>query len=678
MIRPKYLSSLVDRSPSKAFTLVEMLVAMAVTLLMMAALARAFGFIGEQVRDSRATLQLSSDLRDITTRLTDELERCTVSLQPNTGGPDQPGYFLYYEGPVTDTTSSTFRAFDVDGQLSLPDSRFGDFDDYLAFTAVAPDNAWFTGKVPRYLLEAKSHEVNGTAYSYTETDHGAFEPVVIRSKYAEIIYFASPEYDDTVPNTEPTYPKYVDIDGDLDLDGDGDAINNGLPDRLRIYRRVLLIRPDLNVDPSALNYAGSDLIVGGTDPPHLPRMPHDHDDDNATQNKVFMQTGLTNWLVAMAAVHQQCDLSVRRVLNPTTGLPTNRVAANSLADLSKPHNRFAHVRIPSGDLGIGGVDDTSMPVLALGRPATVLNMTNENGDRISPTIGPNAPMNDPVVTPENWCGFLRPEFVLGHDRINADPEDPAWSLQSRLGEDLLVTGALAFDLQIFDSSAALVTDAGTGLVIGPNDAGYRGLLNGPDIDMTIPADAVRVSYGSFVDLAYPVLAGGSLRGWEPRTIDRRSLTDNDSVRISDANRIHLLSNFSGLRSATADDANDVYRASLYKSGKLVVNGSTQIRLLQPTFDTFTSSYESDGLVQDNRLTAGNFEGTIWTTVTTGADTGADGLDNGGLPGIDDAAERETLAPFDSAPEAIRVTIRLENDATRHVLQASVVHRDSRE
>ncbi len=87
------------------FTLVEMLVAMAVTLLMMAALARSFGFVGEQVRDGRGNMHLASELRDVTTRMSDELKRCSVSLKPNDGGPDQPGYFMYYEGPVTDVTS---------------------------------------------------------------------------------------------------------------------------------------------------------------------------------------------------------------------------------------------------------------------------------------------------------------------------------------------------------------------------------------------------------------------------------------------------------------------------------------------------------------------------------------------------------------------------------------------
>ena len=145
-----------DAYCASGFTLVEMLVAMALTLLMMAALARGFAFVGERVRDSRSNVELSSKLRDVTTRLKDELERCTVTLQPNDGRVDQAGYFMYYEGPLTDATSSLFSVRGFGADTELPDSKYGDLDDYIAFTAVAPPDTWFTGKVPRFILEEKS------------------------------------------------------------------------------------------------------------------------------------------------------------------------------------------------------------------------------------------------------------------------------------------------------------------------------------------------------------------------------------------------------------------------------------------------------------------------------------------------------------------------------------------
>ena len=250
---------------------------------------------------------MSGELRDVTSRLKDELKRCTVSLAPNNGGPDQAGYFVYYEGPCTNATSTIFGSSEViDGKTVAVDSRFGDLDDYLAFTAVSTPGTWFTGQVPRYVLSGIS----------TETD-----PVVIRSRYAEIVYFTNPERDSS---------------GDV-IDADA----NGLPDRLLLYRRVLLIRPDLNL--------------------------------NTTSTSVSNLSAGTDWQTSLTGVHQLADLSVRRKLNPTNGLPSTIVVANSLADLTMPHSRFGHVRIPTSDLSVGGTPTgTTMPILALEEPVKMI------------------------------------------------------------------------------------------------------------------------------------------------------------------------------------------------------------------------------------------------------------------------------------------------------------------
>lgn len=661
----------------RGFTLVEMLVAMAITLILMAALARAFGFVGTRIRESRADTTLASALRDMTTRLSDELGQCTVNLEPSTleQEQDQLGYFVYYEGPVTDATSSLFRAAtDASGNVVLDDSKYGDFDDYIAFTAVANGNNWFTGKVPRYVLDRRTAEENGVAYSPPTPAIRAFDPVVIRSKYAEIIYFASPEY---VNSSLPATPQYIDVDGDTDFNADGDASENGLPDRLRIHRRVLLIRPDLNVNaPPSLP---ANTVA-------LPRL------NNGSVN--FMQadawptattstvSGAANtsdgWLYGMAGVHQQCDLSLRRVLN-AQGLPTQFVAANSLADLSKPHNRFAHVRIPDSVLGgSGGSTVTSMPVLALGGPATILSaVTTASPARIGPPATPSA---GPVVTPNAMSGFLRPEFVLGSDRTHIDLSGTLWGAD-RIGEDLLTNNVLGFDVQVYDPGASFFTTPTNGVVVGPGDAGYRGAITEAIAGLSsTPAVPIVREQGGYVDLAYPVLAGGSLRGWQPRRRDRRAGANSPIVATTGG---FLITPFSGVAryapaniaryNRTVNPANWVYQPSLYQSGRLVTVGNT-IRLFQPTFDTFTGFYERDGFFQGSNVAD---SGTRWSTITTSTaiDLATDGLDNDRAFGPDDSGERETLPPFLARPESIRVTIRIENPATRQLRQASVVHRD---
>jgi len=577
-----------------AFTLVEMLVAMAVTLLMMVALARAFAYVGRQVQESRAVTQLTSELRDVTSRIHRDLKQSTVNLSANRGlEPDQNGYFLYYEGPLTDATSSLFRVDDSSGKPVLPDSRYGDCDDYLAFTAVAKPGQWFRGKVPRFLLaqkDATSYPNSIFPTDPTDPNDPAYQDlVVIESKYAEIVYFASPEY--YADSTSTPWPTYVDNDGLIDVDSsgavDGTEVGNGYPDRLRIHRRVLLIRPDLN--------------IAGTD------------------GQLELGTGMiggTNAKLGLATtVHQRCDLSVRRVLD-STGKPTVRVAANSLADLSKPHNRFAHFRIDYGNY-------TSMPILALGAPATVLTKT-----------GNVSPITAAVPTITDLNGFLRPEFVLGG---------------TRQGEDIFSDYAVGFDVQIYDPEVRLFTENET---VGPTDAGYR--------DALVNAASLRQTRGGYVDLCYPVLSGGSVRGWQAIARDSRGQAGVDFS--SNANNLTLFtSKYSGVKAfGTAIDS---YTDNLYRSGRLYANGNS-LAVFQPTFDTFTSHYERDGFCQiSGRWYAVNPPRT--------PDLGANGLDDDAQFGADDIGERETLPPFPGEVDSIRVSVRLENAKNRLVRQASV-------
>ncbi|MCP4891517.1 MAG: prepilin-type N-terminal cleavage/methylation domain-containing protein [Planctomycetaceae bacterium] len=695
-----------DHAPRPGFTLVEMLVAMTVTLLMMAALARAFAYVGTQIQESRADTQLANSLRDITTKLQDDLGQCTVELKPNTGLEEDPnGYFLYYEGPVTDATSSLFRADNSSGTLQLKDARYGDFDDYIAFTAVAKGSQWFRGKVPRYILNRKTAELAGDAYDPANFAGEPFDAVTITSKYAEIIYFASPEY---APGSLPASPAYLDVDGDTDF-GIGAATQNGLPDRVKIHRRVLLIRPDLNMNTGLYaNYGGvlppnSKTLANGST--HHFMRADDWPNANALTPTV---TGTANaadgWMYGMAGVHQQCDLSVRRIL-AENGLPVSGglVAANSLADLSKPHNRFAHVRAP-GNLLSGGNNPypTSMPVLALGGPATILSAVTPDSTRLAPV---NTPTTATIVTPHWLSGFIRPEFVLGNDLTHINDPNDDWGLQ-RIGEDLVTNNALGFDVQIFDPGAALYSDnpaVSTGNLmqetVGPGDAGYRNAvqswLNNPvDTETGRIIHETKRENGAFVDLAYPVLAGGAMRGWQPRRLDRRQATDSilpnprrlTGIMVSPFSSIkRIFAEADGIDNngnGSVDENNELagpkwtYSDGLYKSGRLVTTGQN-IVLFQPAFDTYTSAYEKDGFYQG--MVNPNSRGSLWTTFIQGnntvtVDRGANGLDDDLQFGVDDFNERETLAPFLNQAEAVRVTVRLENPSLRFVRQASVDYR----
>src|SRR5439155_13948921 len=88
------------------------------------------------------------------------------------------------------------------------------------------------------------------------------------------------------------------------------------------------------------------------------------------------------------------------------------------------------------------------------------------------------------------------------------------------------------------------------------------------------------------------------------------------------------------------------------------------QLLGLTWDSWTLSYERDGINQDALA-----EAALSLPVTI--DEGTDGIDNDGLNGVDDAGERETVPPYPYALRGVQVRIRVYEPQTRQVRQATV-------
>ena len=142
-----------------AFTILEVMVALTASLLMMLALTKAFKLSGDKITQSQSEMELSGTLRAVTFSPRDELGQLTpeaVIPQPRTAS---SGYFTYYEGPWADSTTTLIN--NVGPQPGyLPTSRFGDLDDYMAFTAEAEPGAPFVGMIPRGVLEAHRYEAH--------------------------------------------------------------------------------------------------------------------------------------------------------------------------------------------------------------------------------------------------------------------------------------------------------------------------------------------------------------------------------------------------------------------------------------------------------------------------------------------------------------------------------------
>jgi hypothetical protein len=138
----------------RGITLVEMLVALAVTLLMMGAVVTVFGFIGERVTDSRAIIETADRLRSAGHRLREDLTSITVDAIPWQRPEEGAGYLEILEGPARD-------ARDVTGTFApanSPQAMVGDPDDVFACT-VRSHGEPYRGKLGNAIVESNTAEV---------------------------------------------------------------------------------------------------------------------------------------------------------------------------------------------------------------------------------------------------------------------------------------------------------------------------------------------------------------------------------------------------------------------------------------------------------------------------------------------------------------------------------------
>jgi prepilin-type N-terminal cleavage/methylation domain-containing protein len=164
--------------PRRGMTLIEMLVAMTLTLIMMGAVAQIFGMLGQGVGSSRAITELTERMRVVGYRLRQDLRGATASLT-TIGRPElAQGYFEIIEGPNSDEL-----AFYGSGQF-LQKSEPDGGPSLVAYQATMDSDDRLTGDTDDLLMLT------------TRADSGDFQgklgPVGIRSPYAEVIWYCTP------------------------------------------------------------------------------------------------------------------------------------------------------------------------------------------------------------------------------------------------------------------------------------------------------------------------------------------------------------------------------------------------------------------------------------------------------------------------------------------------------
>ncbi len=255
---PVHRSSVADRF---GLTLVEILIAMVMTLIVMFAMMEAFKYASGEMQRSRAVIEMSGQLRGAQELLRSDLEHVTLDPKPSTQTALPKGYFEYVEARYNDNTFALNATNPTDNYL-------GDVDDILAFTANRPEQP-FRGRI-----------------GFLGTDPQ-------ESPMAEIIWWTEWTSDqDSTDNDDRNNDQRITFDESATL-----------------YRRVLLIRPDLN-----------DTVAFGVD-----------DDNNDYSfkhtNKKYEEENNSSY-----------DLSFR-VVSDKNG--NNWIVANTLEDLSNRAARFA-------------------------------------------------------------------------------------------------------------------------------------------------------------------------------------------------------------------------------------------------------------------------------------------------------------------------------------------------
>ncbi|MFN7732302.1 MAG: type II secretion system protein J, partial [Pirellula sp.] len=93
-------------SVQRGMTIIEVLIATAMTLLIMLALAQGFKTLSDGVTTGRARLTHSDQLRGMSSLLRADLKGLTVTTQtvPQTQQ-SASGYFMIYDGPISDSTA---------------------------------------------------------------------------------------------------------------------------------------------------------------------------------------------------------------------------------------------------------------------------------------------------------------------------------------------------------------------------------------------------------------------------------------------------------------------------------------------------------------------------------------------------------------------------------------------
>lgn len=723
-------------------TIVEMLVAMAITLLIMAAVVTVFANVSSSVTRRRATIEMSSALRNVRETLARDLAGATCPAVPWQRPESNVGYIEIIEGPQNDYYPS-IHLFDgnADGQpdpisstlpgidltlSSLPGSNLGgtalndfkgngltigsntpigpgtslentptdgrglgDGDDTLMLT-VRNEKEPFVGRIPLRV---------GTQNTPSTSQFAAWRHEEVESPLAEVVWYALENPVD--PNRTFAF---------------------GEPGFRTIYRRTLLILPDLNYG----------ITITGTTPTVL-------SGPGVVRVLNLPRANVRGALAALIGFQERYDLSVRLEwdpLLPSTNGPGRWVLkTNTLGDLTKRENRYEHhgyvhgpqdiwrlrgdaaaasdryfpfAAVTAGshrveqnpvffmrDPELPGTAPTGFQALATpigGGATTVVAFERAAaGSGGSFAARPFVHINDNSDYPATVRAILNEEGSVVHFTTGMAPLGGA-----RRGEDVMMTDALAFDLRVYDPGAPLYAYYSAGLtrpadvVLQPGDPAWITAYNedanaapttppGEPLTIGDGAPALPFAYqrqGAYVDLGYGLSYANPT---DPNRILNRfrrtvQLPDRWKATVDKGRVFSPFFQDGGIRTATGP----------------VGTSPDPLTRLFATYDTWSWHYENNGVNEDGDDTIGRLLIEGATNGQAAVDEGVNGLDNPSVYhddtngdgiaetasiatryGPDDDGERETRPPYDTALRGLQVSLRAYERDSRQIREVRV-------
>ena len=121
-----------NSAPRTGFSLIEVMIAMVMTLIVLGAMMAAFSYGSRAMHRGRAIIDLSSRLQAADALLRSDLDRITVDVRPHHFQTQPPnGYLEIVDGPRRDYNGSDYT---IDEATLGNNSHLGDNDDYISFT----------------------------------------------------------------------------------------------------------------------------------------------------------------------------------------------------------------------------------------------------------------------------------------------------------------------------------------------------------------------------------------------------------------------------------------------------------------------------------------------------------------------------------------------------------------